>query len=108
MTRERSRPAAIGLRLYRALARAFPYEFLSTYGDELLRTAEDAVEPVWRRHGISGLARLLADIAVRVPVEHVAEAWRDLLYGLRMLRNSPDPSSASRNKRRSLSALMGM
>jgi hypothetical protein len=80
---------AIGLRLYRALAAAFPYEFQAVYGDELLLTAEDAIEEIWRRRGVFGLARLLLDIAVRLPVEHLAEFWQDVRYGLRALGASP-------------------
>jgi predicted permease len=45
--------------------------------------------PIWRRHGILGLFRLLADIAVRIPAEHFAELKRDLRYGLRTLGRSP-------------------
>lgn len=54
-----ARPVAIGLRLYRALANAFPYEFQNAYGDELMQMTEEAIKPVWRRRGILGLLRLL-------------------------------------------------
>src|SRR5712692_3044257 len=84
-----SRPVAISLRLYRALARTFPYEFKNAYGEELVQVTEDAIESIWRRHGIVGLAGLLMDIAIRIPAEHLAEFWRDLRYGLRMLAGSP-------------------
>jgi hypothetical protein len=66
---------ALSLRLYRRLASAFPSEFRDIYGEDLLIAAEDAVEDIWRRHGIIGLIRFLADIAMRVPVEHAAEVW---------------------------------
>jgi predicted permease len=89
VTHSGNRPVAIGLRLYRALARAFPYEFRNAWGDELLETAGDAIEPVWRRHGVLGLARLLADIAVRVPAEHLAEFRQDVRHSLRVLAHSP-------------------
>ncbi len=89
MTHPRSRPVAISLRLYHALARAFPDEFKNAYGDELALVTEEAIEPIWQRHGVLGLVRLLADIAVRVPVEHLAELRQDLRYGLRMLAKSP-------------------
>ena len=36
-----------------------------------------------------GLARLLLDLAVRVPAEHLVELWQDVRYGLRMLAASP-------------------
>ena len=64
MTHPSNRPVALSLRLYRALARAFPDEFRNAYGDELVRVAEDAIEPIWRHHGMLGLARLLLDIAI--------------------------------------------
>ena len=34
-----NRPVAITLRIYRALAGAFPHEFKNVYGDELLQVA---------------------------------------------------------------------
>jgi predicted permease len=89
MTHPQNRPLAISLRLYRALARAFPYEFKNAYGDELVQVAEDAIEPIWRRHGVLGLGHLLTDIALRVAIEHLAELRQDVRYGLRMLANSP-------------------
>jgi predicted permease len=84
-----NRPVAISLRLYRALASAFPYEFKNAYGTELVQVTEDAIEPIWRHYGLLGLVRLLADIALRVPAEHLAELWQDIRYGLRMLARSP-------------------
>src|SRR5713226_695207 len=36
-----------------------------------------------------GLVRLLADIAMRIPAEHLAELRQDIRYGLRMLARSP-------------------
>ena len=89
MTNGSQRPVTVTLRLYRALAGAFPYEFKNAYGEELLQVTEDAIEAVWRRHGVAGLARLLLDIAIRLPAEHLAELGRDLRYGLRMLAGSP-------------------
>ena len=85
----RNRPVAWSLRLYRTLAAAFPFEFQSVYGEEMVQTAEDAADAVWRRHGIAGLFRLLADIAVRLPLEYLAELRQDVRYGLRALRASP-------------------
>ena len=89
MNRSSSRPVAISLRLYRALARAFPHEFKNVYGDELLQVTEDAIEPIWRRYGVPGLVRLLLDIAIRIPVEYLAELRQDVRYGFRMLAGSP-------------------
>jgi predicted permease len=87
--RPSNRPVAASLRVYCTLARAFPYEFRNAYEEELVQVTEDAIEPIWRRHGALGLARLLLDIAVRVPAEHLAELWQDIRYGLRMLAASP-------------------
>jgi len=84
-----SRPVAFTLRLYRALARAFPQEFQNAYGEEMMQAAEDSIEPVWRRHGIAGLLRLIIDIALRLPAEYAAEFKQDVRYGLRSLAGSP-------------------
>jgi predicted permease len=84
-----ARPVTLGLHLCRALVRAFPYEFRNACEEELMRTTEDAIEPVWRRHGLPGLLRLLLDVALRVPAEHLLEVRRDIRYGLRTLAKSP-------------------
>src|SRR5487761_1247869 len=75
--------------IYRRLARAFPYEFQTVYGDDLVRLGEDSAPEIWKRHGFFGLVRLLADLAVRIPVEHVAELRQDLVYAMRTLVGSP-------------------
>ena len=77
------------LRFYRALANTFPYEFNNVYGRELLDTAQDSIEFVWREHGLLGLAHLLIDIAIRIPAEYAHEIRQDAQYGLRILANSP-------------------
>ena len=82
-------PVAASLRLYRGMASAYPHEFQNAYGEELLQAGEDAIEPVWRRHGALGLARLLMDIAIRLPVEHFAEWRKDVRYAMRSLAGSP-------------------
>jgi predicted permease len=82
-------PVAMGLRLYRALTGAFPHEFQNVYGEELLRVGETAIKPIWRRYGVLGLVRLLLDVAIRVPIEYLAEFRQDLRYGLRALLASP-------------------
>ncbi len=51
-----SRQVSVALRFYRALARAFPQEFQNVYGDEMVHAAEDAIEPIWRHHGMRMLA----------------------------------------------------
>ena len=78
-----NRPAAIGLRLYRALANAFPQEFKNAYGLELLQVSEDAIEPIWRCYGMPGPASVLRGIWIRVGDEHGAErAERNGRFGV--------------------------
>lgn len=76
-------------RIYRQLAQAFPHEFKMAYGTEVVQLGEDVVDDVTKRHGIAGLARLIADIAVRVLLEYMSEMRRDMQYGLRGLLQSP-------------------
>jgi predicted permease len=95
MTTPSSRPVAIGLRLYRALAGTFPQEFQNAYGDEMLQVAEESIEPIWRRHGVIGLVRLLVDIIVRLPIEYWTEMRQDIRYGLRKLAGSPGFTAAA-------------
>ncbi len=89
MNERSKRPVAIGLRIYRTLATAFPYEFKNAYGDELVQVTEDTIDEIWRRHGLLGLLRLLLDVALRIPAEYLAELRQDLRYGMRMLSHSP-------------------
>jgi predicted permease len=84
-----TRPVALGVRVYRGIAGAMPEEFNNAYGDELLATAEEAVEPAWKREGARGLARLLLDVAIRVPIEHLSQFARNLRFALRTLKGSP-------------------
>jgi len=59
--------------IYRRLARAFPHQFWMIYGESMDRLGEDAAPEIWQRHGFFGLLKLVADIAARLPVEHLAE-----------------------------------
>src|SRR5258708_23725209 len=77
------------LRIYRRLAEAFPHAFKMVYGTEMLQLGEDVVEEIAKRHGVAGLIRLLADIAIRIPVEYLSEMRRDLRYAVRALIKSP-------------------
>ena len=79
----------IFLSLYRYLANAYPHEFRIVYGEDLDRLGEDAVPEAWRRHGMWGLVRLLADIAVHLPVEYLGEIRQDVVYAVRVLARSP-------------------
>ena len=76
-------------RIYRWLARAFPHEFKLAYGKEVVQLGEDVVEDIAKRHGAGVLLRLLADIAIRVPVEYLSEMRRDLRYAWHGLIQSP-------------------
>jgi predicted permease len=86
---------SIGLTLYRRLARAYPHEFRILYGEDLERLGEDAVPEAWRRYGAFGLVRLLADIAVRLPAEYLAEIRQDVVYALRVLAKAPGFTSVA-------------
>ena len=77
------------LRIYRRLAEAFPHEFKLVYEADMLQLGEDVVAEISRRHGVAGLIRLIADIAIRVPVEYLSETRRDLRYAMRALIKSP-------------------
>ena len=76
-------------RVYERLARAFPHEFQLAHGDEMLETGEAAMAYLAKRRGWTGMARLLADAAVRLPLEYMAEMRRDLHYAMRALIKSP-------------------
>ena len=77
------------LRIYRRLAEAFPHEFKLVYGPDLGQLGEDVVADVARRHGIAGLIRLVADIALCLAAEYLSEMRRDLRYAVRALIKSP-------------------
>ena len=77
------------LSLYRRLANAYPQEFRVLYGEDLERLGEDAVPEAWRRYGVFGLLRLLADIALRLPGEYLTEIRQDVVYALRVLAKAP-------------------
>jgi putative ABC transport system permease protein len=76
-------------RIYRRLAQAFPHEFKLAYGTEVMRLGEDVVEEIAKRHGAAGLIRLIADIAIRVPLEYLSEMRGDMRYAWRALIKSP-------------------
>src|SRR5215467_2568625 len=77
------------VRIYRRLAQAFPHEFKLAYGAEVTRLGEDIIEDIAKRHGVTGLIRLIADIAMRIPLEYLSEMRRDMRYALRGLIKSP-------------------
>ena len=88
-------PLNVCLALYRRLASAYPHEFRMLYGEDMYRLGEDAVPEVWRRYGVPGLLRLLADITIRLPATYLAEIRQDVLYALRILAKSPGFASVT-------------
>src|SRR5208282_673686 len=76
-------------RIYRRLAQAFPHEFKLAYGPEVTQLGKDVVEEIAKRHGAAGLIRLIADIAIRVPLEYLSEMRGDMRYAMRALLKSP-------------------
>jgi predicted permease len=76
-------------RIYRRLALAFPHEFKLVYGPELMQLGENVVDEVAKRHGAAGLIRLIADIAIRLPLEYLSEIRGDMRYAWRALIKSP-------------------
>jgi len=79
----------LAIRLYSALARAFPYEFKVVYGPDMIQLGEDIVQEIAKKNGFLGLFRLVLDIAIRLPIEYLSEMRRDLSYAFRTLAKSP-------------------
>ena len=79
---------SFAMRMYLRLARAFPHEFQMVYGADLIQLGEDSIDDIRARHGVFGILRLLADIAVRLPIEYLSEMRRDLAYAFRTLAKS--------------------
>src|SRR5580693_6839214 len=90
-TREASPGARMNFawRIYRRLAEAFPHEFKLAYGTEVLQLGEDSIKEIAKRHGTAGLIRLMADVAMRVPIEYLSEVRGDMRYAVRALLKSP-------------------
>jgi hypothetical protein len=59
-------------RAYRRIARAFPHQYRAICGDGLERLGEDVVPGVWQQHGVTGVIRLFADLAWRLPFEYLS------------------------------------
>ena len=75
--------------IYRRMAEAFPHEFKLAFGDEMMQAGEDSIGEVAKRHGAAGVIRLLADLALRLPLEYLSEMHRDMQYAARSLAKSP-------------------
>ena len=80
---------SLAWRIYRRLAQAFPHEFNLVYGPEVIELGQDMEEEIRKRQGAAGLIRLIADIAIRVPVEYLSELRGDMRYAWRALVKSP-------------------
>jgi macrolide transport system ATP-binding/permease protein len=80
----------IAWRIYRRLAEALPHEFKLVYGSEVTGRGREVVDDLVRRPGSTRLLlRVLADLAIRVPIEYLAEMRADLQYAWRGLIKSP-------------------
>ncbi len=90
---------AFSLWLYQKLVRTFPNEFRLDHGQELVADSEHIMRDAARRHGwgklIVMIARLLLDLAIRVPSEHALELAQDTRYAVRMLARSKGFTVAS-------------
>lgn len=76
-------------RIYRWLALAFPHEFKMAFGHDMLHTGEETMRHLARQKGTAGFLLLLCDIAVRLPLEYLAEMRQDTRYAVRTLLKSP-------------------
>ncbi len=85
--------------LYRKLVKAFPDEFRLDHGWEMLEDSETIIREAAGRQGTARLAwlslLLLADAAVRLPVEHLRELAQDTQYAARLLLRSKGFTIAS-------------
>lgn len=79
----------LAARIYRGLAEAFPHEFKLAFGQDMIDLGEDTIEEISCRQGSAGLVRLIADIAIRLPIEYFNEIRQDVPYALRALAKSP-------------------
>ncbi len=79
----------IAWRIYRQLAGAFPHEFKLAFGADLMQVGEESIDEIAKRNGAAGLVRLIADIALRLPIEYLSEMRQDLRYAVRALIKSP-------------------
>lgn len=87
------------IRLFRALARAFPDEFRAVYGEDMEAATEDSVRSMltrrgWRRSFVP-LVVLLLDMLRRLPAEYGAEMRQDATLALRLTRKAPVVTAAA-------------
>lgn len=79
-----SRAGTASGRWYRRIARMFPHHFRVICGDGLEQLGIDMAPLVWREHGITGLARLFADLLLQLPLEYLS-AWTRTFKELTMI-----------------------
>ena len=81
----------------RGIARSFPHEFRAVCGDGLERLADDVAPIVWREQGAIGLIRLVANLVLRLPVEHF-NAWTGHIKELMMTSDPFEGTWKARNE----------
>jgi putative ABC transport system permease protein len=94
MNGSRRRPSAAE-RLYRRLLRLLPQEFRGDFGDSMARDFAERDRELTgaRRRGFQ--ARELPALAQTVVRQRVEDAWRDVRFGLRLMRRAPATTTAA-------------
>ena len=87
------------IRLFRALARAYPEEFRAIYGDDMEAATEEAVRSMMARRGwrqsLVPLLGMLVDMLLRLPAEYAAEMRQDTRVAVRLMRKTPVITAAA-------------
>ena len=87
------------IRMFRALAHAYPEEFRAIYGDDMEAATEDAVRSMLARRGwrksLVPLLGMLFDMLLRLPAEYGAEMRQDTRLALRLMRKTPVVTAAA-------------
>src|SRR5215831_7167215 len=80
-------------RVYCVLLKGYPGEFREKYGADMAQVFRDRCRDESARRGAWGLVLLslhtVADLVRTVPAEHLDQLGQDILYGGRMLLESP-------------------
>src|SRR6185295_14971757 len=87
------RPPSLADRLFRALLRAFPFDFRTDHGREMEQTFREQRREAHQEGNMTALARLwfetIRDVFGTAPGEHLAILRQDVGYALRALRRAP-------------------
>jgi putative ABC transport system permease protein len=90
---EGRKDAAIADALYRTLLLAYPGEFRSEYGREMIRVFRNRYRDHRAEGGVTGVLTFwfdaVTDVILTAPGEHMEVLWRDLLYACRVMRQLP-------------------